>query len=354
MKLQIVLKVFLLIALLLAGCGAPPSYIVPETLFSELLNSQNPFETRVIENNWRAFSTLGEAYRADGNLLKAKSIFDAFMSQRFGERQKDFKSAHYDIMIEYGSNLLKAAPEGTAVAVYYDELFYSTMFAREVLGVRPNTHIIWAKALPVKAYRNHLRKTMGIDIPAHLPISGDPGVKLHESMVLNNFAWLADTFELPMFISASIPGPLRPSLKTVSLGIGTLTGVEMTSDERFEQEVELLREVYVLTAAGDPSISHPELIRGLVQWYSDPPLIHGRQRLVEGDTAAYSTVIDILLDRLPSSWKAPSAYLHLNSNISEDERREMLNRIERYIMLNPGDKGAVRAYQELADRNGEL
>jgi len=354
MKLEFVIVTFALIALLMFGCSPAPSYIVPETLFSEILNSENPLDPRVIENNWRAFSTLGEAYRADGDLLKAKSIFDSFMAQRFDLKGSEFKSAHYDIMAEFGANLLKSAPEGVAVVVYYDQLFYSVMFAREVLGVKPNTRVIWAKALPVKEYRKHLKKTMGIDIPDDIPLSANPGQKLHESAVQTNFAWLEDSAEVPMFVSATVPPPLRPGENSVSLGIGTLTGVQMTGEERFEREMELLSNVFVLDAAADTTIAHPEMITGLIQWYCDPLLAHGKQRLIDEDSAAYSAMADVLLDRLPSLWKPAAAYLYFSPNASEDDRREKVYIIERYIKLNPHDKSAVRAYQKIIDRDGEL
>lgn len=354
MKLELVIISFALIALLMSGCSPAPSYVVPETLFSEILNSDNPLEPRIIENNWRAFSTLGEAYRADGNLLKAKSTFNSFMNQRFDSDGGELISAHYDIMTEFGANLLRSAPEGVAVVVYYDQLFYSVMFAREVLGVKPNTRVIWAKALPAKAYRKHLKKTMDIDIPAEILVSDNPAQKIHEGAVQLNFAWLTDSAEVPMFVSATVPPPLRPGGNSVSLGIGTLTGVQMTADERFEREMELLRDVYVLSAVADTTLNYPEIIAGLVQWYSDPVLAHGKQRLVEGDSAAYASMVDVLLDRLPSLWKPAAAYLYFTPELSEDKRLEMVHIIERYIKLNPHDRSAVRAYQEIIDRDGEL
>lgn len=342
-----------LLILFFAGCSQKASYAVPETLFEEIIQSREPFGARTLANHWRAFEKLGEAYRDDSDLPRAKSLFANFLGQHLNLDKNTIKSAHYNILAEYGANLLHSTPDNAVLIVYYDEIFYSVMFAREVLGIRPETKIIWAKILPVPEYQKYLKKQYGIAIPEHLPYSRDIGSKLYEIAVTDMCIWLMDSSGLAMLFDPNMPLTLRGQPGGVLYGLGKLYGADLPEEAIFARNMQLFGETFIFDAVADTTIAHPKLISGLVQWFVDAPMAMSRHSLAEGDTASFEATVKMLVDRLPALWKPAYAYLQLEPDLPEDEKSELLKRIERYVRQNPRDKSAKKAYDDLIKPKAE-
>jgi hypothetical protein len=350
---RIAIFLFVLPILFFAGCSQKTSYDVPETLFEEIIQSREPFGARTLANHWRAFEKLGEAYRGDSDLLRAKSLFANFLGQHLNLDKQTIKSAHYDILAEYGANLLLSTPENVVLVVYYDEIFYSAMFAREVLGIRPETKVIWAKILPVPEYQKYLKKQYGIEIPEQLPDSRDIGSKLHETAVTEICMWLTDSSRIAVLLDPNMPLTLRGQPGGVLYGLGKLFGADLPEEEILARNMKLFGEIFTFDAVADTTIAHPKLISGLVQWFVDAPLAMSRHSLAEGDTVSYAATVKMLVDRLPALWKPAYAYLQLGQNLPDEEKNELLTRVERYARLNPRDKSAKKAYDDLIKPKAE-
>lgn len=349
MRIRSYFLIPIIICIFIIGCEQETSYSVPETLFEEILRAEDPLDPRVLENNWKAFEELGKAYREQGDLLKTTAVFTTFLSAKSGFDETEYDTPQYNILIEYGANLLKATPPDAVLLVYFDEVYYLTMFAREVLGIKPRTPIIWAKATPEEKYKEHLKKEYGISIPPNEDVFEDPTKREREAIILKNCKWLIESLGKPVYLSPNVPYAVRPNCTNQSLGPGVLYGTALSDRERIELEIALIEDTLVFEAVSDTTVQHPDMVRSFVQWYSDPMLVHGRQLLMEGDTAGYARILDVLIERLPTMWKPAAAYLQLFPNTPEEKRQMLLNRIERYIRLNPSAKRPQNAYDDIIE-----
>ncbi len=357
MRFRLYLLLILILTIFVNNCSQESSYIIPETLFSEIVNADDPMDSRVLENNWLAFDELGEAYKNKGDLLKARAVFTTFFTQNFNLDENEFGTSQYDVLIEFGANLLKATPDGGILIVYFDEVYYLALFANKVLGIRPETPVVWAKATPTEKYREYLNTQYNIIIPPIKNAFEEPSKREYEETIQDNCEWMVESLGKPIYFSPSAPYSIRPFSGNVSLGPGVLYNIDKTDKERLETEIELIKEVLVLDAVSDTTIPYPDMVKSLIQWYIDPPLVHAKQELMQGDTASYLKTMDVLIEKFPSMWKPASVYLITHKDIPEEQKSKLLRRIERYLELNPEDRRAKRAFDQVKDngnKNGVL
>lgn len=346
MKIRVI-TFALFIAIIIAGCERAPTYNIPEILFAEIINADNPLEPRIRANNWEALEALGKAYRAEKNILRARAVFTTFFQARFDPEGSTFSTKHYDILIEYAVNLLTATPENGVLFVYYDEVYYLARFAQEVLGVRPETPIVWAKMTPFKDFRTHLEKRYDMALPDELSSAVNTEEEDYKIAVQRNAFWFADSSGMTVYFNLNVPQTAHPIGKGTIYGTGIVYGADLSEKEIIELELRLFGEIFIFDAVSDTTITYPDKVRSLIDWYSDAPLGLSAKWMAGGDTTSADSLIYILIDRLPSQWKPASACLLLHPELPDTTRIKLLRQIERYIRLNPNNRSAKGALIEI-------
>jgi len=349
---KVTISVIVCLIVFIVGCGRKSSYETAEVLFGEIIESDDHYAPQIMANNWETMDILREAYHNDPDDERVRSIFNTFYSSRFDLTLEESLSKSMDIIIEYGSNLLRLTPKDGILLVYHEQIYYPVRYAQDIDGVNPDIPVICGKFLPFKRYRDYLSARYGLCFPYGFPTVKSADDEEYKSTTVNGLRWVADSLGKPVLINMNMPLEARPANGALTYGFGKLYGLPLTNEEIKQKNLEFYSSVLVFDAVADTTFMLPNLVEGMVQWYAEAPLVQATHWLADGDTAFVDTFLSVLIERLPSFWRPASYYFFLHPELSGQPREELIARIERFIKFNPDKRNAQNTLKGILATEG--
>jgi len=347
-KFAVIIVFYLSILIVADSCSMRDDYKKAEVLFSEILRAEKPIDGRIVENKWLCMDVLGNAYQMDSDSIRTRLLFQTFYLSLLDLPVEEYSSHTLAIVQEYAGNLLISAPSEAVILCFYDEIYYMIRYNQEIMGIKKNIPVININYLPLENYQEYIEGKYSFDLPNGIVRKTWENSRDNQSVKRLAVDSLSLGLNRPIFIDMNLPLEFRPRENWAIWGIGKVYGYQIENEKLIEENLALFEDKLVFEKLSDSLITYPNMVGGMIQWYSDAPIYNAMDWYNAGDSLSARVLSKILINRLPNQWKPATFYIRLNSDLPDSTRTDLINRVRNYIRYNSESRGARNALKPLA------